>query len=780
MVSLRPRRVFVSGHDLKFIRPLISDLSSSREFEIELDEHADHAMSDDTAARKHIPWADSVFCEWAMGNAVWFSRRKRPGQALIVRLHLQEVQARLPFLWQIHWHAVDHLVCICHHTYDWLCAEFPVLRGKAIVIYNPIDASGVFSLPKMPHSEFNLGFVGMVPKRKRLDIAFDILTRLRSIDERYTLHVKGRKPKDYPWMHQRKSELAWYRALEQRIDLGPHRNAVVIDPHGADMPDWYSAMGFILSTSDFEGSHQAIAEGMAAGCIPVIRSWDGADRVYPGRFVFDGIEDAVSKIRHWHDPSRYMKTVRACRDIACSRFDNALILEKLRRLVSGGVERPSQVPKRGPSTNPGIAVMGYLQPGTRNGYRIRIEQETRQLAGVTDNLTLIVLHGQAPVSDLQAHAAELGALGGRVRMVEVSDFFSIDLAEEKILPAIKEIERILAEYRVSILQVEALYCMRLARMLAPRCTNLRIVFDNHGVSPEEEAMNGAHRSRVTAVERFEREALSTADVSLFVSKQMASHYAKKYDLPSYEHLVLPCCVDRKLFAGGAVPEGLTLPAERMILGYVGTLAAWQCGEEMLSLFSLLHRRDPTLFLLLLVPAREHETALATAATAGIPEEALLITEVAHDQVPTFLQRVDVGMLLRRDDPVNRVSSPTKFAEYLAAGVPVLMTDVIGDYSSECASEKLGLVTPAQQTLSERIETPVLERIEAFLQDVRIHRRVWAERCREYAGSNLAWDRCMGRLYDHLQITGCEPAPPQTDDSEKRRGPSRSFHQETKP
>jgi glycosyltransferase involved in cell wall biosynthesis len=753
----------VTGHDLKFIQPLIERLTASPVFEVVTELHKDHDMADKTSAEKHLPWADAVFCEWAMGNAVWFSRHKRPGQTLVVRLHLQEVQARLPFLWQINWQAVDHLVCICHHTYDWLCAEFPVLRGKAIIVYNPIDAVGARALPKIPHSEFNLGFVGMVPHRKRLDIAFDIFSSLRDIDERYTLHVKGRKPDDYPWMRNRKDEIAWYRTLEQRIESSPHRNAVVFDPHGPDMPAWYSAMGFILSTSDFEGSHQAIAEGMAAGCIPIIRNWEGADRIYPGRFQFDQVEHAVSMIRHWHSPGLYMETAQVCREYAQSHFDSALILEKLELLLATGIYRPSLVPKSKPGINPGIAVLGYLLPGTRNGYRIRIEQEIKQLRNITDNLTLIVLHQQAAASDLEAHARELESLGARVRLVEITDFFAINLTENKALPAIMEIERILAEHDVSVLYAEALYCMRVAGMIAPRCTNVRIVFDNHGVNPEESAMNGARPYRVKALEGLEREALLTADLNIFVSNQMANHYAAKYDLPSYEYLTLPCCVEQKFFSGRALPSGVELPAERLILCYVGSLAVWQCGEEMLSLFSKLYQRDSTLFFLLLTPASEHESARIAAAAAGIPEDAVLVKEVTHDQVPACLQRVDVGLLLRRDDPVNRVSSPTKFAEYLAAGVPVLMTDVIGDYSADSSSENLGLVLRADELLTAQIKNRTLVRIEAFLHDVHIHRRVWADRCRDYARDNLAWESCIVRLYDHLQIKNSEVNHSSPDD-----------------
>lgn len=750
-MSSEPRRILVTGHDLKFIRPLISRLSSSPDYEVKLDEHADHGMTDEGVAKTLLGWADTVFCEWAMGNAVWFSRRKRPGQTLVVRLHLQEVQARLSYLWQIDWQAVDHLVCICHHTYDWLCAEFPILRTKAIIVYNPIDAATALSLPKMPHSEFNLGFVGMVPHRKRLDIAFDIFAALRDIDSRYTLHVKGRRPDDYPWMRKRQDELDWYQTLEAKIESSPHRNAVVYDPQGPDMPEWYSAMGFILSTSDFEGSHQAIAEGMAAGCIPVIRNWEGADRIYPGRFQFESVEEAVEKVRGWHTPETFMDTAQACRKFAVAHFDSGLILDKLERLVAGGIDHRSQLPKQSKAGNPGIAVLGYLPPGTRNGYRIRIEQELKQLGGVTDNLTLIVLHPPASRDEMTAHEAELSALGCRVRPVEITEFFDMDLTDDRVLPAIATIERILAEDDVGILHAEALYCMRVAAMLAPRCTNLRILFDDHGISPEEEAMNGAHVNRIKAVEELERNALVSADLSIFVSNRMATHYASKYNLPSLPHLILPCCVERKFFFEEPLLQGVDLPADRLVLGYAGTLAVWQCGEEMLALFARLHARDPSLFFLLLAPAREHDSAHAAVAAAGIPEDAILIAEVAHDRIPGCLSRVDVGLLLRRDHPVNRVASPTKFAEYLASGVPVLMTDGIGDYSAESETANLGLVVPEDELLTEEIEPRVLERIEAFLGDVRDHRQTWSHRCREYARTNLAWESCMPRLYEYLEI-----------------------------
>ena len=38
------------------------------------------------------------------------------------------------------------------------------------------------------------------------------------------------------------------------------------------------------------------------------------------------------------------------------------------------------------------------------------------------------------------------------------------------------------------------------------------------------------------------------------------------------------------------------------------------------------------------------------------------------------------MLIRENTVTNQVASPTKFAEYLACGLPVIISDNLGDYS----------------------------------------------------------------------------------------------------
>jgi hypothetical protein len=40
--------------------------------------------------------AQTVFCDWCLGNAVWWSNHTKPGQRLVVRFHAQERFTRYP------------------------------------------------------------------------------------------------------------------------------------------------------------------------------------------------------------------------------------------------------------------------------------------------------------------------------------------------------------------------------------------------------------------------------------------------------------------------------------------------------------------------------------------------------------------------------------------------------------------------------------------------------------------------------------------------------------
>jgi hypothetical protein len=57
-------------------------------------------------------------------------------------------------------------------------------------------------------------------------------------------------------------------------------------------------------------------------------------------------------------------------------------------------------------------------------------------------------------------------------------------------------------------------------------------------------------------------------------------------------------------------------------------------------------------------------------------ERILIRSVSMEDVNSYLNAADYGLLLRKTDAINHVASPLKFAEYSLAGLPIIMTNAV--------------------------------------------------------------------------------------------------------
>ena len=80
-------------------------------------------------------------------------------------------------------------------------------------------------------------------------------------------------------------------------------------------------------------------------------------------------------------------------------------------------------------------------------------------------------------------------------------------------------------------------------------------------------------------------------------------------------------------------------------------------DQLVALGARAVQDDPRWHLLLITPHQEQARALLARAGLG-PAQATTL-RVPHDAMPGLLNAADVGLLLRRRDPVNAAASPTK-------------------------------------------------------------------------------------------------------------------------
>jgi glycosyltransferase involved in cell wall biosynthesis len=286
LLEFQKTTILFVGHDLKFISDIIESFQADENYEILIDQWKSHTQHDEQQSFEKLEKADIIFCEWGLGNIRWYSKFKKPGQKLLVRVHRQEVQ-RLDYLCDSVEVNIDNYIFIAPYRYEEFVEKVDIPRHKAKMIFNAVNTD-IITKKDRSSDGYTLGLVGIVPWGKRLDRAVGIIEKLWKKNKRYKLRIKGKRPEELPWMFNKQhcKEMKEYGELFQKIENSPWRNNVIFDPHGNDMPEWYKKIDYILSVSDYEGSHQAVAEGMAAGVLPLILPWVGSDTVYPNGFHF--------------------------------------------------------------------------------------------------------------------------------------------------------------------------------------------------------------------------------------------------------------------------------------------------------------------------------------------------------------------------------------------------------------------------------------------------------------------------------------------------------------
>jgi glycosyltransferase involved in cell wall biosynthesis len=213
--------------------------------------------------------------------------------------------------------------------------------------------------------------------------------------------------------------------------------------------------------------------------------------------------------------------------------------------------------------------------------------------------------------------------------------------------------------------------------------------------------------------------------------------------------VIPCCVDfRRFRAADETPRDelrreLNLTGRRVVV-YVGSFGGWYMTEETARFMALAHRQDPKTFSLILT-----QTAPAPVITRlrelGVAEDSFFVGRVPPGEVPRYLKASDIAVSFIRACYSKLSSSPTKIAEYLAAGLPIVCNTGVGDVDEVIEGDRVGVVV---SQFDDESFLRALEAVEALRREGGL-----AERARASAERRFDIERVGGvkyrRLYSRL-------------------------------
>jgi glycosyltransferase involved in cell wall biosynthesis len=219
-------------------------------------------------------------------------------------------------------------------------------------------------------------------------------------------------------------------------------------------------------------------------------------------------------------------------------------------------------------------------------------------------------------------------------------------------------------------------------------------YTDAGVWPE----NGTLYRGVKRVERFLFDSADAFVVLTEKAREILFPGRADEDEKGRPVEVIPCCVDFERFraADRAPREELRRElglAGRRVVVYVGSFGGWYMAEETARFMALAHRRDPRTYALVLTQTPP-ETIAARLRELGLAEDSFRVERVAPAEVPKYLKASDVAVSFIRACYSKLSSSPTKIAEYLAAGLPVVTNAGIGDVDEVIEGDRVGVVLRA--------------------------------------------------------------------------------------
>lgn len=195
-----------------------------------------------------------------------------------------------------------------------------------------------------------------------------------------------------------------------------------------------------------------------------------------------------------------------------------------------------------------------------------------------------------------------------------------------------------------------------------------------GVVPEEALMKGYAKYRYIIHSILEYITLCRAKVVFFCSNEMRTHYESKYRLVlSNKSFIMPCFNEDDISNNDFFR---TNKYKNNSFLYVGTLNVWQCFEETVQIYKEIEQRtDKKTYLYVYTP--DQDKAIRILEKYQIKNYTL--DYLPADKLGKKLGEFKYGFVLRKDNIVNRVATPTKLSNYIAHGVIPIYSDCLRSF-----------------------------------------------------------------------------------------------------
>ncbi|HEV8271818.1 MAG TPA: glycosyltransferase [Chitinophagaceae bacterium] len=198
---------------------------------------------------------------------------------------------------------------------------------------------------------------------------------------------------------------------------------------------------------------------------------------------------------------------------------------------------------------------------------------------------------------------------------------------------------------------------------------------------------------------LEKKLSEKASYIIATTKGMKQYAVENYGVELKNFFVKPACISFEDFyprpKDVALLEKFGLN-DKIVCVYAGKLGGTYLRDEVFDFVRSCYEYWGDSFRFLMLSEESDEIIQSQLKRTGIPANIIIKQYVVHKEIPRYLSLGDFGINPQVPVPSKRYGSPIKNGEYLAMGLPIVISPGISDDSDIIAENGIGVVTNLQQ------------------------------------------------------------------------------------
>ena len=198
---------------------------------------------------------------------------------------------------------------------------------------------------------------------------------------------------------------------------------------------------------------------------------------------------------------------------------------------------------------------------------------------------------------------------------------------------------------------------------------------------------------------LEKKLSEKASYIIATTKGMKQYALENYGVELKNFFVKPACISFEEFYPR--PKDISLLerfgfSNKTVCVYAGKLGGTYLKDELFDFIKSCYEYWGDNFRFLMLSEESDEIIQSQVKRIGIPGNIIIKQYVAHKEIPRYLSLGDFGINPQVPVPSKRFGSPIKNGEYLAMGLPIVISPGISDDSDIIAENVIGVVTNLQR------------------------------------------------------------------------------------